>query len=263
MPPATKPIWSGSIAFGLVNIPVRLYPAVQAKDVRFNLLRESDAQRVRQKYVCNDEELPRESLVRGYEVEPSRYVIVEDYELEALAPIARRTIEVDEFVDLAEIDPIYFEHAYYLAPEEGAEKPYKLLLESLRRTGKAGLGTFVMRNKQYLAAIRPRGGILCVETLYFADEVLDTADLPRVDDVDVSDRELALAQNIVETLSEEFEIAKYRDEHREAILDLIQRKAQGREIVTAPPETAPGKIVDLMEALEASLSVARRRKKSA
>lgn len=260
-----KPLWTGSIAFGLVAIPVQLYPAIQAKDVRFNLLRQRDGQRVRQRYVVpdGDEEVSREDLVRGYEVEPERYVIVEDYELEALAPLARQTIRIGEFVNLADIDPIYFEHPYYLAPDEGAEKPYKLLLESLRRTGKAGLGTFVMRNKEYLAAVRPLGPVLCLETLYFADEVLDASELPRVEGIEVSERELALAQNIVETLSDRFEPAHYRDEYREAVLDLIQRKAEGREIVTQPAEAEPGRVVDLMEALEASLSEARRRKKSA
>lgn len=262
--PASKPIWSGSIAIGLVNVPVRLYPAVQNKDVHFNMLRESDGRRVRRKLVAQgeEEELTRDEIVRGYEVEPDRYVVVEAYELEALAPLAQRTIRIGECVDVAEIDPIYFEHAYYLAPDEGGEKPYKLLLEALQEARKAALGTFVMRNKEYLAAIRPFDGVLCLETLYFADEVLDAAQLPRVD-VEVSERERSLARSIVETLSEPFEPAKYRDEHREAILDLIARKAEGRETVTAPPDVEPGKVVDLMEALEASLSEARRRKQSA
>jgi DNA end-binding protein Ku len=265
MPESSKPIWSGSIAIGLVNVPVRLHPAVQNKDVHFNMLRESDSSRVRRKLVAQgeDEEVPKGELVRGYEVTPGQYVVVEEYELEALAPLARQTIRVDACVDLSGVDPIYFERAYYLAPDEGGEKGYKLLLESLRKAGKAAIGTFVMRNKEYLAAIRPLDGVLCLETLYFADEVLDASKLPGTEDVEVSERELSLAQDIVEALSEPFEPKKYRDEHREAVLDLIARKAEGREVVSAPPEVEPGKVVDLVEALEASLSEARRRKHSA
>lgn len=261
------PIWTGSVTFGLVSIPIQLHRAVKPKDVRFHLLREEDQARVRQKYVCppDEEEVAREDLVRGFEVAPDHYVTIDETELDVLAPLARRSIEITEFVDLAEIDPIYFERSYYLAPEEGADAEYRLLYDALKRTGKAGLGSFVLRTKEHLALIRPIGEALGLETLYFADEIVVAAELPGVPvKAPVGDRELRVAQSIIETMTGRFEPDEYRDEYREALLELINRKAQGQEIAreaVEPPE--PGKVVNLMEALNASLSEARRRKKSA
>jgi DNA end-binding protein Ku len=263
----SKPIWTGSLTFGLVSIPIRLHPAVKPKDIRFHLLSSETNTRVRQKFVSppGEEEVAREDLVRGYEVEPERYVIIEDEELDSLAPLARRTIEITEFVNLSEVDPIYFDRPYYLAPEQGSEQPYRLVMEALRRTGKIGLGTFVLRTKEHLVALRPLGEALCVETLFFHDEVVDAREFPGIPvEAEVGERELRVAEGIIEAMSGAFEPEQYRDEYREALMDLIERKAEGEAVPAQgvePPE--PGKIVDLMAALEASLAEARRRRKSA
>ncbi len=258
-----RAIWSGSISFGLVTIPVKLYNAVSRRTVHFNQLDERTGSRIKQKRVSaqDGEEVPSEHLVKGYELSSGNYVIVSDDELAALDPKAQRTIEIEEFVDLAEIDPIYYDSAYYLAPDQATVKPYALLAEAMERSQKVGIARFVMRTKQYLAAIRPVDGKLVLSTMVYPDEVNAPAEIPELADaegVEVSDRELDMANQLVESLAGEFEPSKYHDTYREQVLELIERKAAGeKEVVLAPAAPTAEKVVDLMAALEASVKEAK------
>jgi DNA end-binding protein Ku len=256
-----RPIWSGAISFGLVNVPVKLVGAVSPKDVRFNQLEAGTGARIKQKRVSavTGEEVPFEQIVKGYEISPDNYVVIEPQELEALDPKATRSIEIEDFVDLDQIDPLYFERPYYLVPDKGGAKAYALLLEAMKESQKVGIARLVLRTKQYLAAIRPLGDALVLETLLYPDEVTlpdEIEGLPR-DDVEIQDRELKIARQLIESLSTEFEPENYRDEYRERVLELIEQKAEGKQIVTQPATEEPTKVVDLMAALEASLAQAK------
>jgi DNA end-binding protein Ku len=256
-----RPIWSGAISFGLVNVPVKLVGAVSPKDVRFNQLEAGTGARIKQKRVSavTGEEVPFEQIVKGYEISPDNYVTIEPQELEALDPKATRSIDIEDFVDLDQIDPLYFERPYYLVPDKGGAKAYALLLEAMKESQKVGIARLVLRTKQYLAAIRPLGDALVLETLLYPDEVTlpdEIEGLPR-DDVEIQDRELKIARQLIESLSTEFEPENYRDEYRERVLELIEQKAQGKQIVTQPTTEEPTKVVDLMAALEASLAQAK------
>src|SRR3954447_11306997 len=256
-----RSIWRGAISFGLVNVPVKLYSAVSKKTVRFNQLHEKDNSRINLKRFCAEEdaEVPYEEIVKGYEISPGRYVVITPEELEALDPKKTRTIDIEDFVDLDEIDPLYYEHPYYLAPDTGASKPYKLLLEALRETNKVAIARVVIRSKEYLTAIRPAGDVLTMETMLFADELIDPDDIDELPDEDVraTEREVDMARQLIESLTTDFEPSKYRDEYRERVLELIEQKAAGQEVtVTAEPEE-PAAVPDLMAALEASLAAAQ------
>ena len=258
-----RAIWSGSISFGLVTIPVKLYNAVSRRTVHFNQLDARTNSRIKQKRVSAEDgqEVPSEHLVKGYELGSGNYVIVTEDELAALDPKAQRTIEIEEFVDLAEIDPIYYDSAYYLAPDQATVKPYALLAEAMERSQKVGIARFVMRTKQYLAAIRPVDGKLVLSTMVYPDEVNAPAEIPEladVEDIEVSDRELDMANQLVESLAAEFDPEKFHDTYREQVLALIERKAAGEEeVVTAPSAPSEEKVVDLMAALEASVKEAK------
>ena len=256
-----RAIWSGSVSFGLVNVPVKLTTAQSPKDVRFHQLHDADGARVSQKRVCSadGEEVEFGHIVKGYDLGGGRYVVIEPEELASIDVEATRTIDIEEFVDLAEIDPVFFEKSYYLVPAERAEKPYALLVETMTRTGKVAVGRFVLRTKQYLAALRARDGVLVLSTMLYADEVIDPGELevPSAADTAPSERELQMAAQLVESLSAPFDPGKYHDDYREKVLALIEAKADG-EIITQPApaaETAP--VVDLMAALEASLARAK------
>ena len=257
-----RAIWSGAISFGLVNIPIKLVTAVDRKNVSFREIRRGDHSRIRHRKVAqaDGEEVASEEIVKGYEIAPDRYVVIDPEELKALEASSTRTIEIQDFVDIADIDPIFYDSSYYLVPGGTASKPYKLLHEAMAETGKAAIARFVLRTKQYLAVIRPLGDALAVSTLVYADEVVPTEkldDLPG-DDVQVDERELAMARQLIESLSAAWEPEKYRDEYREAVIDLIERKAEGEEVVVAPAaERTSGEVVDLMAALEASLQAAK------
>jgi DNA end-binding protein Ku len=259
-----RAIWSGAISFGLVNVPVKLFSAVSPKDVRFNQLEEGTGARIRQKRVSAEtgEEVPYEKIVKGFEISPERYVIITPEELEALDPKATRSIDIEDFVDLDQIDPVHYERPYFLVPEKGASKAYALLLQAMRESNKVAIARLVLRTKQYLAAIRPMGGVLCLETLLFADEVVPVEALDGLPgpDTEVSERELKMARQLIESLSTDFEPGKYRDEYRERVLKLIEQKAEGQEIVAQVPVEEPAKVVDLMAALEASLAAAKDRR---
>jgi DNA end-binding protein Ku len=259
-----RAIWSGAISFGLVNVPVKLFSAVSPKDVRFNQLEEGTGARIRQKRVSAEtgEEVPYEKIVKGFEVSPDRYVIITPEELESLDPKATRAIDIEDFVDLDQIDPVHYERPYYLVPEKGATKAYRLLLDAMKESNKVAIARMVLRTKQYLAAIRPMGDVLCLETLLFADEVVSPDALEGLPgpDTEVSDRELKMAKQLIESLSTDFEPEKYRDEYRDRVLALIEQKAEGAEIVAQPAAEEPAKVVDLMAALEASLAAAKANK---
>lgn len=251
-------VWSGSISFGLVSVPVRMTSAARSNDVSFNQLEEGTGARIRYKRVSEQtgEEVPYDRIVKGYELRKGSYVVIEPDELKALAPVATRTIEIEDFVDLADIDPVYFEQPYYVVPEKNAQKPYRLLVEAMTGLGKVAIGRVVIRSKEHLVAIRPVDGVLCVETMRYADEVVPVASLEGVpgEDVEVNRREVEMARQLVEALSGPFEPEKYRDEYREQLLELIDKKAAGEEIVAEPVSEAPAKVLDLMAALEASLA---------
>src|SRR6267142_963695 len=235
-----RPIWSGSISFGLVNVPVKLFSATSPKEVRFHMLHDKDGGRIQQKRVCSmdGEEVPWEHIVKGFEIAKGRYVTVTKEELEAFSPKATRSIDIEDFVDLQQIDPIYYDHSYYLVPDRGAARPYALLLEAMNRTGKVGIGQFVLRTKQYLAAVRPMGRALALSTMLYADEVVE---------------------QLVQSLATDFDPKKYKDTFREQVLALLERKAEGQEIVAGPAEEEPrGKVVNLMDALAKSLAAARK-----
>jgi DNA end-binding protein Ku len=265
-----RAIWSGAISFGLVNIPVKLYSAVSKKTVRFHQIDAESGGRVRQKRVGPDgEEIAYEQIVKGYEIGPDRYVTISPEELEALEPQKTRTIDIEDFVDLEQIDPIFYDHPYYLAPDTGASKAYRLLVDAMEDSGKVAVARVVLRSKEHLVAIRPRDGALAMETMLFADEVIPADSLEELaagdGDVQTSDRELAMANQLIDSLASDFEPGKYRDEYRERVLDLIERKAQGETIVIEEPEAEPEKVPDLMAALEASIATAKKpaKKKSA
>ena len=276
-----RPIWSGSISFGLVNVPVKLFSASTSQDVRFHQLRKGDGSRIRQKRVSatDGEEVPYDEIVKGYEVGPDQYVVVDPEELAALDPKATQTIDIEEFVDLDQIDPVYYEHPYYLVPDKRAEKAYALLAEAMLRTNKVAIARFVMRTKQYLAALRPAGTVpgpaaakadgdrrpvLVLSTMLYSDEVVPVSaldGLPAADDSLVTDRELKMAESLIDSLSaERFEPEKYHDTYRQRVLELIDAKAAG-ETVAAPAAAETGsRVVDLMAALEASVRAAKERR---
>jgi DNA end-binding protein Ku len=257
-----RAIWSGAISFGLVNVPVKLYSATSAKTVRFHNLSSKTGARIRQKRVdeSTGDEVAFEDIVKGFELSPDRYVLIDPEELDALDPKATKTIDIEEFVDLADIDPIYYDHSYYLAPSTGGAKAYRLLLEAMREAGKVAIGKVVIRSKQQLCALRPIGEVMALSTMLFGDEVLPADRLDEIDaiaEAEASDLELKMAQQLISSLSADFDPAKFKDEYRERVLDLIERKAAGEEIAVAPEaeETAP--VPDLMAALEASLAEVR------
>ncbi len=257
-----RAIWSGAISFGLVNVPVKLYSATSPKTVRFHQLSAKTGARIRQKRVdpSTDEEVPYEEIVKGYEISPERYVLIDPEELDALDPKATKTVDIEDFVDLDEIDPIYYDHSYYLAPTAGGAKAYRLLLDAMRESGKVGIGRVVLRSKQQLCALRPTGEVLTLSTMLFGDEVLapDRLDeLDAVDDAAASDRELQMAEQLIGSLSREFDPSKYHDDYRERVLQLIERKAAGEEIAVEPETEEPAAAPDLMAALEASLASVR------
>jgi DNA end-binding protein Ku len=258
-----RAIWSGSISFGLLNVPVKLYSAMARRSIGLHQIRESDGARIRQRRVVegSDEEVPYEEIGKAYELTKDRYVPLSKEELAALAPERSRTVDVQDFVDLDQIDPMYFDSPYYLGPAEGAEKAYSLLASAMESSGKVAIARFVFRNKEHLAAIRPADGVLTLTTMRFADEVVPASDL---DDAlpekaqKVAKKEREMAEALIDSLSTEFDPTSYRDEYREQLLALIERKAEGKEIVAAEPEEPQAtKAPDLMAALEESIAAVK------
>ncbi|WP_372787709.1 Ku protein [Paraconexibacter sp.] len=260
-----RAIWSGAISFGLVTVPVKMYPAVRPKSVRFNQLDGADNARIKQKRVNDStgEEVPYDRIVKGYEISPDRYVVIEPAELEAIQPKKTRTIEIEDFVDLAEIDPVHFDTPYYLAPATGGAKPYRLLLDAMNDTGKVAIARVVLRTKEALVAIRPMAGgeVLGCSTMVFADEIVDAdglEEVPAAEEISTTKRELDVAKQLIGSLEADWEPGRYKDSYREEVLSLIEAKASGEEISVAPASEEPTEEVpDLMAALKASLDAVR------
>jgi len=259
-----RSIWSGSISFGLLNVPVKLYSAVARRGISLRELRESDGARIRHRRVAEgtDEEVPYEKIVKAFEIAPDRYVPLSKEEMAALAPEKTRAIEVQDFVDLEQIDPIYFDSPYYLGPADGAEKAYSLLAKAMEETGKVAIARFVLRNKEHLAALRANGGILTLTTMRFADEVVPPGEL---DDAipskqeKVGKREVEMAEQLIDSLTRDFDPSAYRDEYREELLSLIERKAEGEDVLAGVTAEEPKatKAPDLMAALEESIAAVK------
>jgi DNA end-binding protein Ku len=262
-----RAIWSGAISFGLVNIPIKLYTAVSRKTVHFNQLDSRSGARIRYQKVsaADGEEVPSEAIVKGYELSSGEYVTVGDDELAALDPEASRTIDIEAFVDLVDIDPVMYDSAYIVAPDKATVKPYALLVQAMEESGKVAVARFVMRTKQYLCAIRPKDGSLVLSTMVYADELVDPHEIGEVEaaeGVEVSDKELKMARQLVESLSEPFEPERFEDTYRQRVLELIERKAAGDdEVLTPPTPVSEDKVVDLMAALEASVAEAKEARK--
>ncbi len=255
-------MWSGAISFGLINVPVKLYSAVSRKTVRFHQLAKDTGVRIQQKRIdpSTGEEVAYDDIVKGYELTKDRYVVITPEELEAIDPEKTRTIDIEDFVDLHDIDPVYYDHPYYLVPDKGAAKAYGLLLNAMKESEKVAIARVVLRTKENLVAIRPSGNVLLMETMIFADEVVptdDIDDLPTAKDLKASERELKMAQQLIDSLTSDFEPDKYQDQYREKVLDLVERKAAGEEIAIQPEAEKKTEVPDLMAALEASLAAVR------
>ncbi|MBA3955385.1 MAG: Ku protein [Acidimicrobiia bacterium] len=263
-----RAIWSGAISFGLVNVPVKLFSATETRDVSFHQFQEGTGQRIRYRRVAEEsgEEVGYDDIVKGFEIDKGRHVMVSPEELESVEPGKTRTIEIEDFVDLRAIDPVYYEKTYYLAPAKGsgAEKSYALLRRAMEDADKVAIARFVLRTKQYLAAIRPARGVLVLETMFFADEVRDPSrDIDEVpgDDVELGERERRIATQLIDSLTSDWEPERYHDTYREKVLELIGRKAEGDEIVVERAAAEGGEVIDLMAALEASVAAARQERR--
>ncbi|HET6399320.1 MAG TPA: Ku protein [Candidatus Thermoplasmatota archaeon] len=258
-----RALWSGAISFGLVNVPVKMVSAVRDKDIHFHLLHADDGARIKFQRVCPKDgaEVTMDEIVRGFEVSKGHYVTFTDEELAALDPKASRSIDIQDFVKQEEIDPAFYEKPYYLLPDKGAEKAYGLLVGALKKSKKVAVARVVTREKEHLVAIRVKGNALVVETMRYHDEVVDTealgeelAGVPKADP-----RELTMATQLVDALTAKFDPEKYRNEHRERLLDVIEQKAAGKEVVTEPEVKAVTRTTNLMDALQASLKAAKTR----
>lgn len=250
-----RSLWKGSVGFGLVNIPVRLYAATESRSVHFNLLHRVCRTPVKYQKVCPHcgREVTQDEIVRGFEYERGRYVVVSDEDLENLPVETVRQVQILDFVDLAEIDPVFFDKSYYLEPDEGAQKAYALLRRAMLATGKIAVAKVAIRSKESLACVRVMGRALVMETMFYPDEIRPVEALPLIPaEPPLTDREIEMAVQLIENLSEPFRPEKYRDAYREALLERIQQKIEG-EAAEPAPRVAAGRVIDLMEALEASL----------
>jgi DNA end-binding protein Ku len=260
-----RAIWTGAISFGLVTVPVKLYSALDRKSVRFHQLSGKSGVRVAQKRVDpqSGDEIPYADIVKGYEIAPDRYVVIDPGELDALEPKKTKTIEIEDFVELSQIDPVFYDHPYYLAPGPGGAKPYRLLLEAMRETGRVAIARVVIRSKEQLVALRPIGDALGMATMLFADEVLPPERIDEIAEaaqVKTTKREVDVAKQLIDSLAGDFEPDRYSDTYRQQVLALIERKAEGKQIAVQPaPEEVAAPAPDLMTALKASLDAVRAR----
>ena len=249
-----RSLWNGTVTFGLVNVPVKLYSATESKTVHFHEVHEPDGARIEHRRFCaeEDREVPYEEVVKGYEVSEGEYVVLEKDEIAAASGERTHVIAVESFVELDEIDPVFYDKAYFLGAGDKGEDSYRLLHDALERTGRAALGRFTFHNREYLAAIRPLEDVLALHTMRFADEVVKGKTIKLEDSRQPSEREVEMAGKLISSLQEEFEPGKRTDEYREAVLDMIERKADGKEM-PKPKEQPPDETPDLLAALEASL----------
>jgi DNA end-binding protein Ku len=253
-------MWKGAISFGLVTIPVAVYPATEEKSVKFNQLHDEDMGRIRYKRVCevDGEEVPYDHIVKGYELEKDRYVVLEDEDFDAVPVESSRTIDIQQFVDLEEIDPILFKKSYYLVPEETGAKAYALLRRALEEESKVGISKVSFRDKEHLAALRFKDDVFVLETMFWPDEIR-AAEFDTVhEDGKIREQEVEMAKSLIENLSEPWNPDAFKDEYREALLEIVEKKAAGEEIEAAP-EAQPARVVDLMEALKASVEAVKQK----
>jgi DNA end-binding protein Ku len=258
MPP--RSMWKGAISFGLVTIPVAVYPATEEKSVKFNQLHDEDMGRIRYKRVCevDGEEVPYEHIVKGYEIEKERYVVLEDEDFDAVPVESSRTIDIQQFVALEEIDPILYKKSYYLVPDETGAKAYALLRRALEEEGKVGISKVSFRDKEHLAALRFKDDAFVLETMFWPDEIRAAEFETIHGDGKIRDQEIEMAKALIENLSEPWNPEAYKDEYREALLEVVEKKAAGEEIEAAP-EAQPARVVDLMEALKASVEAVKQK----
>lgn len=252
-------VWKGHLTFGLLSLPVRLYSAARGETVGFNQLHKTDHSRVKQVLYCQAEDKPiaRTDIVKGYEYEKDKYVVVEDEEIKKMAPKTAKTMEVQEFVKTAEVDPVYLESSYYMAPEEGGEKPYALLFEAMRKSGYVGVAKIAMHNREHIVILRPGPHGILLHTMYYRDEIRQVEEF-RTDRSLVKEKELDLAMTLVKSLEAPFEPEKYKDEYRENLKAMIKAKVEGREVVEPAPAVHKAPVIDIMEALKASLAQAKK-----
>lgn len=254
-----RPLWKGAVSFGLVYIPVKMYAATEKKNIKFNYLHDKCKTPIQYRRYCSycDSEVPNEEIVKGYEYEKGKYVVIRDEDFENLPGDNSRSINIVDFVDLKDIDPIYFDKAYYLSPADGGQKVYELLKKSMEETGKVAVAKVVIRNKDSLAALRIADGILTMSTMFYPDEVRKPTAIPELDyQVSIHDNEIKMAVNLINNLSAAFQPEKYTDEYRQQLMEVIQAKVAGEEVEVAPTPEAD-KVVDLMSALKASIDLAR------
>lgn len=260
-----RSMWKGMISFGLVNIPVSLVPATRKQAIHFNQLRKSDYSRVQYKKVAaiDGKEVPADQIVKGYEVSPGSYVVISDDELEQISPKQSRVIDIEDFCRLDEIDPRHYDASYYLVPNEGAGKAYALLLRALKEANVVGIAKMVKHQKEYLVAIRPTEGALSLSTMLFPEELISTADLEVNPDIKLSEKELSMAKLLVESQISKFDPNKYKNEYYNAVYDLIKTKAEKEQIscATENEQASPGKVIDIMAALEASINAIKEQEK--
>jgi DNA end-binding protein Ku len=255
-----RTIWKGAISFGLVSIPIKLFPATEQKDVKFRYLHKTCQAPLRYQRVCTvcGKEVSQDDIVRGYEYESGRYVIINEEDLEKIPDERSRTVDIIDFVSLEEIDPVYFDKTYYLAPGEAGEKAYALLRRAMAETGKIAVAKVVIRNKESLAVIRGYQNLVVMETIFYPDEIRDPALLPGFDrEVKLHDNEMKMARELIENLATTFNAEKYDDEYRKKLMELIRAKIEGEQIAI-PDVAEKGKVVDLMEALKASVEMAKK-----
>ncbi len=251
-----RAMWKGAINFGLVHIPISLWKATRPQDIHFRMLHEKDLEPIKQKKVCSaeDKEVSMDEIVKGYEIRKGEYVVVGPEELEALEPENSHSIDIEDFVDLDQVDPIYYETAYYLAPEKGAAKPYSLLVAAMEESGKAAIARFVLRTKQHLVIMRPMGNAIAMSTLYYADEVVALDDIPAIPaSTKPTRQELEMAVRLIGSMSTDFEPEKYEDTYREQVVEMLEKKAEGKKISMPKQKEQPAKVIDLVSALQASL----------
>ena len=263
-----RAIWKGSISFGLVNIPIGLYPATRKEDLKFRLLRKTDLSPVNYKRVAerDGKEVPWDQIVKGYEYEKGKYVVLKEEDFQRVDLEATQTVDIQDFVDLEEIDPIYFYKPYYLEPQKGGDKAYALLRDALKQKKKVGIAKVVIKTREYLAGVKPEDGALVLELMHFADELADTSKLHLPKHAEVGKRELQMASALVESMSAKWNPEKYKDDYREALMEVIEEKVEagGKEIEEKPKKAPkPTKVIDLVKVLQQSLEQTGGKKKSA
>jgi len=260
-----RAIWKGAINFGLVHIPVSMWKATRPQDLHFRMLHEKDMVPVKQKRVCpaDNKEVGPDDIIKGYEISKGEFVAIEDKELEAVAPENTHSIDIEDFVELEQVDPIYYETAYYLAPERGAAKPYGLLVAAMQESGKAAIARFVMRTKQHLVIMRAMENAISMSTLYYADEVMALEDVPGIPkEAHPTRQELEMAVRLIESMSRDFNPDDYEDTFREKVVEMLEQKAKGKRVSVPKHKEAPAKVIDLVSALQASLGEAPAAEKS-